>query len=453
MPPHSTINIFRFIAKFGVTSIDHPPEVAKPNAMKHPTQLEEMRAFNEDDYRALYPDVAKNIELGAPITAWEHYERHGRREGRLICSFDEKFYLSAYKIVRRELALGYASSAYHHYIMFGRARGYLPRKSASRPRNPTATSSAFGGLWIDAADALDRVRGRLETGQITAAQAVALESFINDGYIVLRNAVPEKLIKPAEAELDRAYRGEFPNLNFECGSLDPNNPKWQPVVVDVPAKTLDMHYFSEPIRELIFSPNLTEFLALIFENKVLVSQSLGFLRGSAQSSHQDTAYVPFTSACSFVASWIALEDVTAGAGELYYYKGSHRLPEFFYDGKYKSVFEGGRFNGANEAGPFSRAHYANQINSHLQSLDANAARFGLERQVLMAKRGDVLIWHADLIHGGQPISRSNTRKSIVTHYCPKHFAPLFCEARDLSFVEYKGHAYTSSHYVAAPAPT
>jgi phytanoyl-CoA hydroxylase len=417
--------------------------------MEHPTQLEELRAFNEADYLALYPDVAAAVATGT-INGWQHYEQFGRYEGRQICTFDEKFYLSAYRLAAHELAVGRAANAYEHFIMFGRGRGYLPQKNAARPQNPTATFSAFGGLWIDAADALDRVHGRLSTGQITATQASWLETFVRDGYLILRNAVPEERIASAEADLDRAYRGGFPELHFECQGLDPSKPTWQPVVVNVPSKALDIHFFSRPIRELIFSPAISEFLALIFENKALVSQTLGFLRGSAQGGHQDTAYVPYSSALGFAASWIALEDVTAGAGELFYYRGSHRLPDFFYDGKFKSLFEAGRHNGANEAGPFSYAPYTDQMNIHERSLETNPARFGLERQVLMAKRGDALIWHADLVHGGQPISRKNTRKSIVTHYCPKHLVPLFCESRELSFYDHNGHAFTSSHYLRMP---
>ena len=418
--------------------------------MEHPTRLQEMRAFNEADYLARYPDVATAVAAGNYANGWAHYEHHGRREGRQVCAFDEKFYLGFYRIVAQDVAVGRAANAYEHFIMLGRGRGYLPQKDAARPQNPTAASSAFGGLWIDAADSLDRVRGRLLTGQITAAQATWLENFIRDGYLVLRDAVPEALIAAAEADLDRAYRGGFSNLHFECASLNPRDPTWQPVVLDVPSKALDIHLFSKSIRELIFSAAITEFLALIFENKALVSHLLGFLRGSAQGGHQDTAYVPYSSPLGFAASWIALEDVTAGAGELFYYKGSHRLPDFFYDGRFKSIHEGERFNGAHEAEPFSRTHYAEQIDVHERSLETNATRFGLERQVLMAKRGDALIWHADLVHGGQPISKKDTRKSVVTHYCPERLIPLFCESRELCFYDHNGHAFTSSHYSEMP---
>jgi hypothetical protein len=90
------------------------------------------------------------------------------------------------------------------------------------------------------------------------------------------------------------------------------------------------------------------------------------VRDSAQESHQDSAYVTYTLPLKFAASWVALEDVSIGAGELsmattgtaapgtgqharparpevrsvrVYYPGSHRLPDFRYSGRYKSLSE------------------------------------------------------------------------------------------------------------------
>ena len=42
---------------------------------------------------------------------------------------------------------------------------------------------------------------------------------------------------------------------------------------------------------------------------------------------------------------------------------------------------------------------------------------GLEKTVFLAKKGDLLIWHANLFHGGEPhVNRERTRKSMVLHY-------------------------------------
>jgi ectoine hydroxylase len=40
----------------------------------------------------------------------------------------------------------------------------------------------------------------------------------------------------------------------------------------------------------------------------------------------------------------------------------------------------------------------------------------LERKIFIAKKGDVFIWHTNLIHGGMPVKNTAlTRKSMVIH--------------------------------------
>ncbi|HEX3990856.1 MAG TPA: phytanoyl-CoA dioxygenase family protein [Acetobacteraceae bacterium] len=399
--------------------------------MRHRTLLDDRHVFRESEYLAIYPGIAEAIEKRNFPSGWAHYQEFGRVEGRAPCLFEETFYLRSYPLVGTELAEGRTGSAFDHYVLFGRGRGYLPHPKAERPSNPS------GGLWIDSGDASDRIRGRYETGQITEHQAALLEAFVCNGYVVMPAVVPDSVLQAAATDLERGYRGEIPQLRFQCDALGHGSGPWRPEMLSEATKALDIHYCSKPIRQLIFTPAIAAFLALIFESKALASQTLGFLRGSADAIHQDTAYVPYTCPTSFAASWIALEDVSPGGGELFYHPGSHRLPDFRYDGKFKSQHEAMRANSNLEG---------NQAANHQRSLLDNANRFGLERKQFAAKRGDVLIWHADLVHGGSPVSERLTRKSIVTHYCPRHHAPLFCEQHQVALHEHEGHLFTSSHY-------
>jgi hypothetical protein len=51
------------------------------------------------------------------------------------------------------------------------------------------------------------------------------------------------------------------------------------------------------------------------------------------------------------------------------------------------------------------------------AMDQAAAQAGLEKRVFLAKKGDVFVWHAHLLHGGSPIrDPARTRKSYVFHY-------------------------------------
>jgi ectoine hydroxylase-related dioxygenase (phytanoyl-CoA dioxygenase family) len=61
-------------------------------------------------------------------------------------------------------------------------------------------------------------------------------------------------------------------------------------------------------------------------------------------------------------------------------------------------------------GENSNRHYEDRIEALIRER-------GLEKKLLLAKRGDVLIWHANLLHGGSAIQRPGaTRRSMVCHY-------------------------------------
>jgi phytanoyl-CoA hydroxylase len=100
------------------------------------------------------------------------------------------------------------------------------------------------------------------------------------------------------------------------------------------------------------------------------------------------------------ASWIALEDVNPNSGPLYYYKGSHKVKKFNFG---NGIF----FDGNSTKNPDDFALY----------LDAECKKLKLEKHDLIVKKGDVLIWHAALAHGGRAINDNHlTRKSFVSHY-------------------------------------
>jgi hypothetical protein len=72
--------------------------------------------------------------------------------------------------------------------------------------------------------------------------------------------------------------------------------------------------------------------------------------------------------------------------------------------------------------PFRSPEY----NRYVDSLHTRSQARGLERQRFRPKKGDVLIWSADLAHGGSRyVSKGVTRKSLVTHYCPAACEPVY----------------------------
>ena len=101
---------------------------------------------------------------------------------------------------------------------------------------------------------------------------------------------------------------------------------------------------------------------------------------------------------SLVTAWVALEDVHPDAGPPVYYPGSHKIPLYtFNDG----------------------SHHASrdEIVDWFDYIDVQLRLRGLRGRKLMARKGDVLIWHSDLVHGGSPIADfSRTCASVACHY-------------------------------------
>ena len=177
------------------------------------------------------------------------------------------------------------------------------------------------------------------------------------------------------------------------------------------------------------------FLAILFEGPPLLFQTLGFEYGSQQGIHQDTAYVVVDSPLAMVGVWIALEDVVEGSGELQYYDGSHRLPEYQFGGKFKHW-------DATRDGQEPHAEWSSLLHQNAQAMNLPLLTF-------RPRKGSVLFWHADLAHGGSPITKpGTTRRSLVGHYCPAAATPYWFQFFPQYAVKtpYRNSFYCSQYY-------
>jgi ectoine hydroxylase-related dioxygenase (phytanoyl-CoA dioxygenase family) len=308
-----------------------------------------------------------------------------------------------------------------------------------------AYHSRFGGLWIDRHDAgavLDRKRA---SNELTDVDAARLRTFMERGYVVIKQAVPHAVIDRYLEDLDRIWRTSDARFRVAVRHADTISPA--PELRYHPSyRLVDVYAYSRAAREAMFAEPVVRFLGQIFERDVLAFQSLTFDRGSEQGIHQDPIFVVVSSPLELAASWIALEDIQEGSGELTYYEGSHRLPEFYFAGEHK------HWNPQRD-GDEAYAQYNT-------ALAENTRRLALPLRKLSARKGDVLIWHADLAHGGSPITHPDpgiTRRSLVTHYCPADVAPHFftIAPERQTAIEWRKHClYCSWHYpLAAIAET
>jgi phytanoyl-CoA hydroxylase len=269
-----------------------------------------------------------------------------------------------------------------------------------------------GRLWIDEPDWLEVVARRRWSGEFSEELSERIFRFVRDGYIIIPQAVPTDLLDRLDAEIEQLWSAPPAGLLIETYEPD-NRVKHIPPVVEYRAgntRLLDVFAFSPMARAVIANPPAMEFLRAIFGARPKAMQSLSFWNGSQQPIHKDTAYVRVdTGAMRLAATWLALEDVEAGTGELEYYIGSHRSPAFMFGGESRWM-----------------QHKPQEHPDFLHSLHEDARRFGHPRGSFLGKRGDVLIWHADLAHGGAQISKpGRSRRSLVAHFCAEADEPYY----------------------------
>ena len=287
------------------------------------------------------------------------------------------------------------------------------------------TFSSFGGLWIDRKDGPSVLARRRKRGSFSSEVANLVETFMREGRTIIRQAVPKETTSKIRVELLDYWNNPPEGAIVENWTTE---GKQQFVAPDVQlrngtTKVLDFHAFSPTARKAIANPKTVEFLSAIFDAKPKAFQSLVFWTGSQQAIHKDTAYVKVAKEpMHLVATWLALEDVKAGAGALEYYLGSHRTPDFLFGGKFKWM----------EQAPEDHDRF-------LKSLHDDAKTHGFRKEEFVPKEGDVLIWHGELAHGGSAITDPTlTRKSLVTHFTSEKNDPLYNQRLKRKPVEENG---------------
>jgi phytanoyl-CoA hydroxylase len=178
----------------------------------------------------------------------------------------------------------------------------------------------------------------------------------------------------------------------------------------------DLYLMSEELRELALDPGLDSVIEGVLGEPPALCSSLNLVKGGSRTIHIDSLYLTPRTPHKLAAAWIAFEDVHPDAGPLVYFPGSHRIPLY-------------RFNdGSHHANPEEEADWFDYIDVQLRLR-------GLRERRFMAKKGDVLILHADLVHGGSQIrDLGRTRRSMACNY----FGEADCRERDLELVPMHG---------------
>ena len=242
--------------------------------------------------------------------------------------------------------------------------------------------------WVDAPDAEARVDAWVAEGRITRTEADQLRRFLRDGFVVLDDPLPRELVAQANADIDEAVRTGYQGYRYGDST-----------------RLEQMHQSFAGIRAIWLHPPVHRFLSLVFGVPSRPCQSLVYVFGSQQDAHQDTVHLTPFPAGRMCGVWAALEAVREGSGELMVYPGSHRWPRVYMDDVGCAKVRGGQW-----------AEFGEKVVGRWESMIRES---GVKPVPYLAKPGQILVWHENLMHAGS-VRRdpSLTRRSVVTH----HFA-------------------------------
>ncbi|GBF50990.1 hypothetical protein LPTSP4_25210 [Leptospira ryugenii] len=271
------------------------------------------------------------------------------------------------------------------------------------------------GLWIDWADDTEIQKRR---------NRESIKTFKDKGYVILSKLIPNQLCD----ELNQKFSKYVESNHEEARSAEDS--------FGFHSRLCNFHMFSSKAKEIAFHKTLVSILDEIFSSEAVLCSSLYFEKGSEQRIHRDGPFFYTVPKNLFVGVWVALEDIQEGTGELVYFPKGHLIPISVE----KIIQEGGGWS-----------EYSKAIESKCRQLG-----LGLEKN--LAKKGDVLIWHAELPHGGSKIDNSKqSRKSIVFHYKAK-LAPIhgedvfFSKAPVPKFSVFSYKSYNKRKYIDQGIP-
>ena len=266
-----------------------------------------------------------------------------------------------------------------HYRRFGIKRtvlGSIAHRDISNPSDQIP--------WLDRPDAGGSL-AQADLSPFPGEVREKLRGWPEDGMVVLDGFYSEDRVEEMREDLRRQMDAGTVDFHYR-GNRVP-----------------DSYKHSEVIRGALNDPLLLGVLAFLLGREVRLFQTINFFEGSEQAAHSDSFHMTTEPVGYLIAIWVALEDVDADSGPVFYYPGSHRLPYVMTED-------------LDETKP-SKVIVQDKGPAYERKIAEIAAETGIEPVDFLPRKGDVLIWHANLLHGGRAIERPGaTRESLVAHF-------------------------------------
>lgn len=250
-----------------------------------------------------------------------------------------------------------------------------------------------------------------------------MSDFVNPlpGVPHVESPFRERLLQDADAETQRIARDldtngfaavDFPEPDFERiseaikrelhGRYDWAEWHKSGHAQGIGMRVQDAWTFNENVKKIAVNARMLELLSKLYGRRAWPFQTLNFPVGTQQPFHTDTIHFSSIPERYMCGVWVAFEDVHEDSGPLIYYPGSHRWPIY-----------------ANEHIGVCVAELNRLVGQELYQdvWRARVEQAGIRPHYFFPKKGQALIWAANLLHGGSPQrSPDQTRWSQVTHY-------------------------------------
>ena len=228
----------------------------------------------------------------------------------------------------------------------------------------------------------------------------AISSLMEEGIVVLRGSVSGQL---CDSAVNDYINWSEQNLSYVGENLDE---------LGRPKRLVNFHMHSENALAICSNDSAHRILDVLFGSKSSVYTSLTFKFGTQQGTHRDTPHFATWPELQFAGVWTALEDIHPDSGALFYHKGAHKM-----EIPHRSIF----FQQANDRIPTAplSERLAMALDLYNGEVDRMAHEFA-EPTSLEVNKGDVVIWHPNMPHGGSVANNPMlTRWSIVCHCAPE----------------------------------
>lgn len=205
---------------------------------------------------------------------------------------------------------------------------------------------------------------------------------------------------------------DFPDANFSAmaesiktdlmGEYDWDGWRKYGYENEISLRVQDAWKFNENVHKIATNTKILELLSTLYGRRAWPFQTLNFPVGTQQHFHTDAIHFSSIPERFMCGVWVALEDITMESGPLVYYPGTHKWP--IYTNEYLGIC-------ATEMAQHPHQKMYEPLWRQL------VEHYEIAPEYFTAKKGQALIWSANLLHGGsKQIDESKTRWSQVTHY-------------------------------------